>query len=167
LMTCFSKHMLLVRSRVKEYFPHRYYFYLSFPHESWTGTRWNPELDILTFQLSRPLWMRSSVREHGTPAQTPTRSYELKKIFNITPRPSHRLQIWRQKKVGPLMPSTNRSARRCIWRNRSQAGVWNRQQVVESQLSSSLWNRCQHQWLSDIELILSSAFLLASDSRIN
>jgi hypothetical protein len=97
LMTCFSKHMLLVGSCVNEYFPHRYYFYLSFPHESWTGTRWNPELDILTFQLSRPLWMRSSVREHGTPAQTPTRSYELKKIFNITPRPSHRLQIWRKR----------------------------------------------------------------------
>jgi hypothetical protein len=55
---------------------------------------------------------------------------------------------------------TNRSARRCIWRYRFIAEVWNCQilnQVVESQLSTSLWNR-YHRWLSDIELIQISAF---------
>ncbi len=55
---------------------------------------------------------------------------------------------------------TNRSARRCIWRYRFQAGVWNYQllnQVLESQLFTSLWNR-YHQWLPDIELIQTSAF---------
>ncbi len=56
---------------------------------------------------------------------------------------------------------TNRSARRCIWRYCFQAGVWNWQilnQVVESQLFTSLWNRF-HQQLSDLELIQISAFL--------
>ncbi len=49
---------------------------------------------------------------------------------------------------------TNHLARRCIWRYRFQAGVWNLQilkQVVKSQLFISLWNR-YYQGLSDIEL---------------
>jgi hypothetical protein len=53
-----------------------------------------------------------------------------------------------------------RSARRCIWRYRFKAGVWNCQilkQVVEPQLFTSLWNTYKH-WLSDIELIQMSAF---------
>jgi hypothetical protein len=63
---------------------------------------------------------------------------------------------------------TNRSDKRCIWRYSFQAWVWNCQilnQVVESQLFTSLWNR-YHQWLSDIELIQISVFS-ASYSRIN
>ncbi len=63
---------------------------------------------------------------------------------------------------------TNRSARRCVWRYCFKAGVWNCQilnQVVESQLFTSLWNR-YHQWLFDIELIQVSAFS-ASYSSIN
>jgi hypothetical protein len=54
----------------------------------------------------------------------------------------------------------NRSARRSIWRYLFEAGVRNCQilnQVVESQLFTSLWIRC-YQCLSDIELI-QSAFL--------
>ncbi len=61
-----------------------------------------------------------------------------------------------------------RSARRCIWRYRFQAGVWNCQilnQVVKSQLFISLWNR-YNQWLSDIKLNQISAFS-ASYFRIN
>ncbi len=48
----------------------------------------------------------------------------------------------------------NRSARRSIWRYRFEAGAWNCQilnQVEESQIFTSLWNR-NHQWLLDIEL---------------
>ncbi len=55
---------------------------------------------------------------------------------------------------------TNRSTRRCIWRYCFQAGVWNCRilnQVVESQLFTSLWNR-YHQWLSGVEFIQISAF---------
>jgi hypothetical protein len=47
----------------------------------------------------------------------------------------------------------NRSARRCVWRYRFLTGVWNCQilnQVVESQLCASLWNR-YHQRLPEIE----------------
>ncbi len=55
----------------------------------------------------------------------------------------------------------NPSARKCIWRYRFKAGVWNSahvlNQVVESPLFTSLWNRFQ-QWLSHIELIQMSAF---------
>ncbi len=49
----------------------------------------------------------------------------------------------------------NRSARRRIWRYRFLAGVWNchiLNQVVESQLFTSLWNRF-HQWLSGNEIV--------------
>jgi hypothetical protein len=53
-------------------------------------------------------------------------------------------------------PKMNRSARRCIWRYRVWAGVWNcqiRNQVVESQLSTyySLQN-WYRQWLPENEL---------------
>jgi hypothetical protein len=49
---------------------------------------------------------------------------------------------------------TNHSSRRCIWRHRFQAGVWNCQILnhVASQLFTSLWN-IYHQWISDIEFI--------------
>jgi hypothetical protein len=55
---------------------------------------------------------------------------------------------------------TNRSARRRFWRYRFSAVVWNCQilnQVVESHLFTSLWNK-YHQWLSNIELIQTSDF---------
>ncbi len=63
---------------------------------------------------------------------------------------------------------TNRSAWRCIWRYRFKGRVWNCQilnQVVQSQLFTSFWNRF-HQWLSDIELNQISVFS-ASYPRIN
>ncbi len=65
-------------------------------------------------------------------------------------------------------PKVNRLARRRIWRYRLQAGVWNCQilnQVVESQLFTSLWNK-YHQWFSDFELIRIRAFS-ASYSWVN
>jgi hypothetical protein len=55
-----------------------------------------------------------------------------------------------------------------FWRYCFSAEVWNCQilnQVVESQLFISLWNR-YHRWLSDMELIQTSAFS-ASYPRIN
>jgi hypothetical protein len=57
----------------------------------------------------------------------------------------------------------NPSARRCIWRYHLQAVVWDCQilnQVVESQLFTSLWNG-NHRRISDVKLIqVISAFQL-------
>jgi hypothetical protein len=55
-----------------------------------------------------------------------------------------------------------------IWRYLFKGGVWKCQilnQVAESQLFTSLWNR-YHQWMSDIELIQMRAFS-AFYSKIN
>jgi hypothetical protein len=63
------------------------------------------------------------------------------------------------------MPST----RRCLWRYRFWAGVWDcpilHEVVDESQLITYLWY-IYHQWLPDIELNQISAFS-ASYSRID
>jgi hypothetical protein len=56
---------------------------------------------------------------------------------------------------------TNRSVRKCVSIYRFQAVVWNCQilnKLAESQLFTSSWDK-YHQWLSDIKIIRTSAFL--------